>query len=205
MKKILSACAIAAAAFTAAPAFAQGYVGLGFGSSKITGVDGNIVGAGIPAGTVFSGGNTSKGLVKIYGGFQFTPNWGVELQYSDLGNRGVVATSAAGAVLVSGSYKASQYSIAGTGTLPLSAGFSLFGKLGVTSNKGNLSVNGGGVTANSTGSQSSLLAGVGVKYNITPALALRLEYEDFGKMTSGNGFGGTVRGNAYSLNLQYGF
>ncbi|MDB5964883.1 MAG: hypothetical protein JWQ72_1383 [Polaromonas sp.] len=188
------------------PASAQWYVGAGVGSSSVQGVDGTIVGAGVPAGTNFSGGNASKGLTKIYGGYQITPNWGVELQYSDLGTRNVVATSAAGAVLVTGGFKTSQYSVAGTGTLPLgSSGFSLLGKLGVTSNKANLSLNGGGVTATTNGNQSSLLAGLGVLYNFTPALAVRLEYEDFGKMTSGNGFGGTVRANAYSLNLQYKF
>ena len=102
MKKILSVCAIAAA-FVAAPAFAQGYVGLGFGSSKISGFDS----VGV------NGGNTNKGLVKVFGGFQITPNWGAELQYSDLGRRDI--TGPAG---TTGSFTSSQLSLAGTGTLP---------------------------------------------------------------------------------------
>lgn len=182
MKKILTACALAAAALTAAPAFAQGYIGGGFGSSRITGLD--------SAGT--SGGNTSKGLVKIYGGYQLTPNWGVEAQYSDLGRRDI---GFAGVNV--GSVRLSQFSLAGTGTLPLSSGFSLLGKLGVTSNRGT----GSGVI--SSGNATSALVGVGVGYSITPALSARLEYEDFGKV--GNSNNNTVRANGYSISLKYGF
>jgi OOP family OmpA-OmpF porin len=184
MKKILTACAIAAASFVAAPAFAQGYIGAGFGSSKISGFD---------TGTI-SGGNTSKGLVKIYGGYQFTPNWGLEAQYSDLGRRDVTNAGVA-----AGSFSSSQFSLAGTGTLPLSSGFSLLGKLGASANR----VNGSALigSANST----SLLIGVGAAYNITPALSVRLEYEDFGTMAKIAANGSSVRANGYSLSLKYGF
>jgi OOP family OmpA-OmpF porin len=116
-----------------------------------------------------------------------------------LGNRDVVARNAAGTPIVTGSIKASQYSIAGTGTLPLAGDFSLIGKLGVSSNRGKVSVQG----LSDSGSKSSLMAGVGVAYNLTPAVAVRLEYEDFGKM--GDGFGGSVRANAYSVSLKYAF
>lgn len=198
MKKLLTACAVAAA-FVALPASAQWYAGIGAGTSKTTGVDGPITGAGIPAGTRLTGGNSNEGMVKIYGGYQITPNWGVELQYSDLGKRDIVARNAAGAAIVGGSYKASQYSIAATGTLPLPANFSLFGKLGVSSNHGEVSVPG----ASDSGTKTSGMAGVGVAYNFTPALAVRLEYEDFGKM--GDGFGGSVRAKATSVSLKYAF
>ena len=181
MKKILSACAVAAA-FVAAPAFAQGYIGGGFGSSKLAGIDGG--------GT--TGGNTNKSQVKVYGGFQFTPTWGVEAQFSDLGKRDILNFGAP-----AGSLKASQFSIAGTGTLPLSSGFSLLGKLGVSANK----VTGSGGLPN--GSATSALIGVGVSYNITPALSARLEYEDFGTVAKFNP--PTVRANAYSISLKYAF
>ena len=181
MKKILSACAVAAA-FVAAPAFAQGYIGGGFGSSRVTGVDGGGI----------TGGNTNKSQVKVYGGFQFTPTWGVEAQFSDLGKRDILAFG-----VPAGSAKVSQFSIAGTGTLPLSSGFSLLGKLGVSANK----VTGSAGIQN--GSATSALIGVGVSYNITPALSARLEYEDFGTVakypTS------TARANAYSISLKYAF
>ncbi len=186
MKKIFTACAIAAAALTAAPAFAQGYVGFGVGSSKISGFD---------TGTI-SGGNTSKSLVKIYGGFQFTPNWGVEAQYSDLGKRDLTNAGAA-----AGSFSASQFSIAGTGTLPLTSGFSLLGKLGVSGNRIGTSSNVVVGNANSTG----VLVGIGASYSFTPALSVRVEYEDFGNMAKIANNGSTVRANGYSISLKYGF
>ena len=181
MKKILSACAVAAA-FVAAPAFAQGYIGGGFGSSKLAGIDGGGI----------TGGNTNKSQVKVYGGFQFTPNWGVEAQFSDLGKRDILFNGVA-----AGSVKVSQFSIAGTGTLPLSSGFSLLGKLGVSANRVNGS---GGIESRSA---TSALIGVGVSYNITPALSARLEYEDFGTVAKFNP--PTVRANAYSISLKYAF
>lgn len=198
MKKVFLATAIAAA-FVAMPASAQWYAGVGIGSSSASGVDGPIVGAGIPAGTRLTGGDSNKGMYKLYGGYQITPNWGVEAQYSDLGNRDVVARTAAGAQIVAGSLKLSQYSIAGTGTLPLAQNFSLFGKLGVSKNRGKVDL----VGQSSSGNKTALMAGVGVAYNITPALAVRLEYENFGK--TGEGFGGSIRTDAYSLSLKYAF
>lgn len=184
MKKILTACAFAAAALTAAPVFAQGYVGLGVGSSKISGFD---------TGTV-SGGNTNKSLIKIYGGFQFTPTWGAELQYSDLGKRDVT-----NAGLAAGSFTTSQYSIAGTGTLPLSSGFSLLGKLGVSANRIN------GTTLTGSANNTSALIGFGAAYSFSPAMSVRVEYEDFGKVGTIAGNGSTVRANGYSISLKYGF
>ena len=185
MKKIVLA-AVIGTAFAASSAFAQGYIGAGFGSSKISGID---------SGTT-SGGNASKGMTKIYGGFQFTPTWGLEAQYSDLGSRNV--TDAGVAV---GSFRTSQLSIAGTGTLPLNSNFSLLGKLGVSANRVNASTAIGSVR-----NASSVLIGVGVSYNITPALSARLEYEDFGKIGTLTGPPDiTARANGYSLSLKYKF
>lgn len=184
MKKILTACAVAAAALTAAPVFAQGYVGLGVGSSRVSGFDNGTI----------TGGNTSKSQVKVFGGFQFTPNWGAELQYSDLGKRDV-----SNAGVPAGSFSTSQFSIAGTGTLPLSSGFSLLGKLGVSANR----INGSALVGNSN--STSALIGFGVSYSFTPALSLRAEYEDFGKVATVAATGSTVRTNAYSISLKYGF
>ncbi len=184
MKKILTACAVAAAALVSVPAFAQGYVGLGVGSSKLSGVDNGTV----------TGGNTNKSQAKIFGGFQFTPNWGAELQYSGLGKRDITVAGAA-----VGSFTTSQYSIAGTGTLPLSSGFSLLGKLGVSANRASGSVLSADLKT------TSAMIGIGAAYSITPALSVRVEYEDFGKVGNNPGTGGAIRANAYSISLKYGF
>jgi OmpA-OmpF porin, OOP family len=198
MKKVFLAGAIAAA-FVAMPASAQWYVGGGVGSSKFSGADG--VTPTTPPLTL-TGADSSKASVKIYGGYQFTPNWGVEAQYSDLGNRDLTVRNGAGVVLATGSLKASQFSIAGTGTLPLSNNFSLFGKLGISNNHGKVSA--AGIT--DRGSKTSPMIGVGVAYNFTPKLSARFEYEDFGKFSNdGGATGGSIRGDNFGISLKYAF
>ena len=182
MKKIVSAAAIAAL-LVATPVFAQGYVGAGFGTSSASGFD---------FGTI-TGGNASKGMVKIYGGYNYTPNWGVEAQYSDFGKREIFA----GAANV-GSYKASQISLVGTGTLPLTSGFSILGKLGASANRAN-----GSNAVVGSDNATSLMLGVGAAYSFTPTLSMRAEFEDFGKIAKAGGR--EVRASAYSLSLKYGF
>ena len=182
MKKILSLCVIAAC--VASPAFAQGYIGLGLGTS-------NSSGFGVAG---FNGGSASKGLTKLYGGYQFTPNLGIEGQYADLGRRDIVTL----ANLPFGSYAPSQFSIAGTGTLPLTSGFSLLGKIGISANKVS------GTVGIGNGSVTSPLVGLGIAYNLTSALSVRLEYEDFGKFANGNA-GSSARLNGYSIGLKYAF
>jgi OmpA-OmpF porin, OOP family len=182
MKKVVLAAAVVAA-FLSAPVFAQGYVGVGVGSST---------GSGFDQGKI-TGGNTSKGQVKVYGGYQFTTMLGLEAQYSDLGKRDV-----ANAGVNVGSYNTNQFSVAGTGTYPLNASFSLLGKLGVSANKAN-----GSNTTVGSASATSLMFGIGAAYKITPAVSVRVEYEDFGKI--GNAGTQTVKANAYSVSLKYSF
>ena len=51
-----------------------------------------------------------------------------------------------------------------------------------------------------------MLIGVGVSYSITPKMAVRLEYEDFGKFSKDGGVnGGAIRANNVSIGLQYAF
>ena len=188
MKKLLVVAALAST-FMATSAFAQGYIGFGLGSSNSRGANSS-VGA-----VTVTGADSSKGSAKIYGGFQFTPNWGLEAQYTDLGNRSYTVNNAG--VITTGNARSSQYSLAGTGTLPIAQSFALIGKLGVSANRANFS---------GSNNKTSLMAGVGVSYSITPRLAVRLEYEDFGKFSDGNGLGGgSIRATNTSLNLQYAF
>ena len=186
MKKLLSACAVAAA-FVAAPAFAQGYVGIGAGSSKVSGTDLTTFGVN------YTGVNSSKSILKLFGGYQFTPNWGVEAQFSDLGKRTEIGTQN-GVVISAASAGFKQYGVAAIGTLPLSNEFSVFGKLGVSANK-----------VDTLSGVTSALVGVGVSYKFTANLSARLEYEDFGKLAQLNNGGGTAKGSAYSVGLKYSF
>ena len=139
---------------------AQAYVGAGLGAART---------------------DSSETSMKLYGGMQVTPNWGVELAYTDLGRyRGANIDS---------------WSLAGTGTLPLGSGWSLMGKLGAASNRPKF----GG-----SSNHSDVFMGVGIQYAIAKNVGMRLEYEDFGKLSDTNNAGNS-RGNNLGLSLQYSF
>ena len=125
--------------------------------------------------------DTNETSWKLYGGFQFNPTWGLELGYTDLG-----------------SYRGSDiesWSLAGTGTLPLGERWSLLGKLGAAWNRPNFA---------GASNRTDLLVGVGVGYRITRNLGLRLEYEDFGKLSNVS-TGNNSRGSNLGLGLKYAF
>ena len=199
MKKILTALAIGAA-FAATPASAQWYVGAGVGTAKGTG-------SGTAGAAQYSANSSRQTSGKIYGGYQFTQNWGIEAQYTDLGRYNYTLTS--GAASDTGSAKAKQWGIAGTGTLPLSNNFYLMAKLGLSANRVSLtptSVTSGGVTTTvgGNGSKTDLLAGIGAGYNFDKNIGLRVEYENFGKMANITN-GGTIKGDNFSVSLRYSF
>ena len=182
-------------AVMAAPVFAQGYIGVGVGSSTASGIN-QTAGA-----LAITGGDGSKTSVKIFGGFKFTPNWGIEAQYSDLGNRDFVISN--GNVQINtGSVKASQFSLAGIGMLPLASNFSVFGKIGASNNSGKASLRTPVRNFVGEDSKTDLMIGFGITYAIAPQIAVRAEYEDFGKF---NSRGNSVRGNNFSVGLQYSF
>lgn len=201
---------IAAGVLTAiisVPASAQWYAGAGVGSSNATGLNGS--GAVTATTNVTISGGTRATSWKLYGGYQFTPNWGVEAQYTDLGKRSATATFS-GAVVGSAGLNASvsQWGIAGTGTMPLSNNFYLLGKLGVSRNEiANVTATVGGVTYSGSGtSKTDLLAGLGVGYNFNKNVGVRFEYENFGKFSSNGGVGGSaIKGDNWGISLKYAF
>lgn len=118
---------------------------------------------------------------KLYGGYQFNPTWGAEFGYNDLGQYGGADVEA--------------WTLAGTGTMPLNQQWSLLGKLGVASNRPQYA---------GAGDRTDLYVGLGVGYSLSRNLGLRLEYEDFGKLSK-NGLGPNSRGNNTSLSMKYMF
>lgn len=159
MKSLLIAAAFSAA-LVAGPASAEMYLGAGVGAAKT---------------------DRNETSWKLYGGFQASPIWGLELGYTDLGN-------------YRGSSVASR-SLAVTGTLPLNERWSLLGKLGATSNRSDFA---------GASNHTDLLAGLGVGYSMTKNVGVRLEYEDFGKLSKA-GTGSDSRGRNLGLSVQYGF
>ena len=99
---------------------------------------------------------------KIYGGYQFTPNFGLEAGYARLGKFGTDA----------GDVKGDGYYLDGVGTLPLGNNFSLLGRLGAFRGK---------LKSDLAGSDSgtSYKVGAGVQYDFDKNLGLRGEWERY--------------------------
>jgi len=202
MKKILlaglSAFALTTSIGVNAQTSNQYYAGFGVGSSKSYGINGDSGGVSVT-------GDSSKTSVKAFVGYQFTPNWGIEGQYSDLGNRTVTLT--AGALNGSIGARSDQWSIAGTGTMPLSNGFALSGKLGVSRNHttGGTVCLGAACTTVGASNKTDLLAGVGLSYSFSKQWAVRGEYEHFGKFSNNGGNGGSIKADNWAVSLVHSF
>jgi OOP family OmpA-OmpF porin len=198
---------IGAGAALASGAYAQGYVGVGVGQGN----------ASLPSvnttfmGYTFTGASdkSSDTAYKIYGGYQFTPNWGVEVGYNDLGNK-YSFTGALAGTPYNGTYKMDNVYVAATGTLPLQGGFSLLGKLGVSANKASGGVCVGSI-CESLGSdnKTDVMVGIGAQYKFMNNWAARLEYENYGKVTGddvyGTGSSGALKADAWNVSVNYAF
>lgn len=195
MKALILVSALAASGMTM-PAAAQWYAGGGLGVAN-----GSLGGS---SGALALAARDSRSTsFKLLGGYQFTPNWGLEMQFADLGRFGYSACS--GAVCGSGSAALRQWSMAAVGSLPLSNNYYLMAKLGATRNQvrsGDFCA-GAVCAAGAGGSRSDLISGIGLGYNFSPRVSLRLEYENFGKLVAGNGF--AARGDNWAATLRYSF
>ncbi|MDO8351270.1 MAG: outer membrane beta-barrel protein [Gallionella sp.] len=135
------------------------------------------VGAGIGASRTDSHNTASK----IFAGFQSNENFGVQVAYNNFGGyRGATATA---------------WSVAAVGTIPLDSNWDISGKLGATENR---------TTLPGAGRHSDILWGLGVGYNFNKNIAVRFEYEDFGKLPTDNA-GNRWKATNWGLNAKYSF
>jgi OOP family OmpA-OmpF porin len=188
MKKIMLAALLSAAAAIPASAQAQqAYIGLNVGQAS-HGVD--------DEGLAVISRSERKTAFKLYGGYQFTKNWGVELGYADFGKARNVYNVGAPLTL---EYQSTAVYLAGTGTVPLNEQFALFAKLGISSGRTSGTLSFAGTNLQASGRKSSLMGGIGASYNLTKNAAIALEYEDFGKLD------GDSKVNMWSVGLRYKF
>lgn len=163
-KKIAVAAALVIASSSAlaqqAPKF---YVGADVTSTKVDDFDGKETGYG------------------AFVGYKFNPNVAVEAGFRRLADGKVSYYDSYYDVDVQEKAKLDQTSISVIGTLPLSSGFSLFGRLGynhikakytATASSGNFSA-----SESDSDSESKVLYGAGLSYDFTPAISARLEVQ----------------------------
>lgn len=116
---------------------------------------------------------------KVFGGYQATPNVGVEAGYTQFHNAYDYHSN--------GSY------VAGTYTVPLGERFSAVGKLGVQHSERTNAYR-------QTDRDNGLYGGVGLQYALNNKLAVTADYERYGKDKSSG-----AKADAYTVGLKYGF
>ncbi len=112
---------------------------------------------------------------KVLVGYQFNPNLAIEGAFQNLGK---YTFSAAGSSAV---LKNQGVSVAAVGFLPVATDFSLIGKAGIVMSRFKGSASAPGFSLTDSETKSSLMLGFGAEYNLTSAVAIRGEYEYFGK------------------------
>jgi OmpA-OmpF porin, OOP family len=142
-----------------------------------------------------------------FGGYRFTRNWGVELGYADLGRNSSLAEPWLAGTAHIGS-QPSAWTLAGTGVLPLGNAFSLRGRLGLSVLTPDASASSAGgalastlqsvaIGAGSPRYRPGVLWGFGGQYDVNGSFGLRLDYNNFGRLSEELG---GARSDLWSIN-----
>lgn len=167
MKRVIFATLISIAAAFSATAMAQGYIGVAAGQSDFK-VD--------CSGTSSCDTNDTGG--KVYGGFMYTPNFGVEISYFDLGKAKAAGTDP-DLGIYSGSVKTDGFGLFAVALAPID-NFSVFAKLGIASTKTKIDVSSSLLGSDSESKRQTDFAwGLGAGYEFTKNFGARLEFERF--------------------------
>lgn len=172
IRKVLVASGLALSGLLAATqASAQAFIGGSIGQSD---VDESITTGLITSGVV-DGKDTG---FKVFGGYMFNRNIGVEAAYVDLGE--VSYSGRFGAALVTGGkVEVTGFNIAALGSFPINEQFSVFGKIGLFIWDVEASDVTGGVPFSAKNDGTDISFGLGVGYNFTRNLGVRAEWERF--------------------------
>ena len=163
LKQIIFACVAIMLFAVAGTAAAQGYIGAGAGLTTMDLCD-DLGGIGLT-----SCDDKDTGM-KIFGGFKFNQNLGLEASWVDLGE--VSATGPGGTA----TGEVDGFGLAVMGMIPLNEKFGLFGKVGAYMWDSTVSAPGfGSVSDDGT----DIMFGAGVNWNLTTHFGLRAEWERF--------------------------
>lgn len=183
------------------------YVGGNLGQSAATiddaRITSNLMGQGLATRSISD--RDRDTAYKIYGGYQFTPNFALEGGYFDLGKFGYTATTSPTGTLT-GDIKLKGLNLDAVGTLPITEKFSAFGRVGVNYAEATDAFAGTGAVSilnpapNKRDTNYKL--GVGLQYAFTESLALRTEIERY-RVNDAIGNNGHV--DVFSVGLVYRF
>lgn len=160
------------------------YGGANIGPTRATiddaGIARNLLSGGLSASSIT---NTSRDTgYKVFGGYQFNKNFALEGGYFDLGKFGFEANTAPPGTLT-GEIKLRGVNLDAVGILPLTDQFSLFGRVGANYAEARDTFTGTGAVGvpnpNPSQREWNPKIGLGMQYQLTPALALRAEVERY--------------------------
>ncbi|MCS0632705.1 porin family protein [Telluria mixta] len=191
MKKLIVALIATSAAIGAAQAQTtqtqpRAYVGVGIATADH--VNSSVGGLT----NVDSDGYKASG--KIFGGYEFDQNWGVEAGYTDFRNSDFNYT--ANGVNGSGRTKGNSYYVAGKYNYPVNDQFAVYGKLGLQHSERKLE----SAALNLKDTDTGAYGAVGVQYNLNQQVALTAEYERYGKSKAIG-----AKADAWTVGARYSF
>lgn len=176
---LLAASALAFSPVAEAQSSGQWYAGVGVGQSKAKDVCSFV--SGVPC-------DDTDTATKIFGGYMFNQNLGVELAYADLGKATLGITG------LSAEWKGTSWDILAVGIIPINPQFSFLGKIGVANwnvdANYDLSLLSMG-TGSESASGSDITYALGVQYDFTNQLGLRGEWQHYSNVGDDNTTGQT--------------
>lgn len=134
---------------------------------------------------------------KVYGGYNFTQNFGIEGGVADLRE---AEKSGNGARVSS---KARSLYVAATGTLPLNEQFALIGKVGAAYSHVKVRGSMPGYSVGGSDDQASPYASVGAAFVLNKNISFVAEYEYFGKIAKDGD--ANIKANLVSAGVRYSF
>jgi OmpA-OmpF porin, OOP family len=197
------------AGLAATSAHAQFYFGASAGQSK-AGLNGGDISSqlldlGFSSPSVSLSDKTTSYGLKL--GYQFGQYVGVEGNYTDLGKFSYQANVTPAGSL-NAELKAKGYGLDLVGSLPIFDKFSLLGRAGVQRMKTDGIFSGSGsIDLSTSGASQTSTAGkigLGVQYDLSKNLGLRLEVERFRKL-GGNALGSAFDADNYSIGILFKF
>jgi len=173
INKVIVASALAlSGVLAAAQASAQAFVGGSIGQSDI----GDEITSGlIDANQSVDGKDTAW---KIFGGYMFNRNFGLEAAYVNLGEVSYSGTFG-GAPVTGGKVEVNGFNVAALGSYPVTEQFSVFGKVGLFIWEADASDTTGGLPFSAKDDGTDISFGLGVGYSFTGNLGVRAEWERF--------------------------
>ncbi len=134
---------------------------------------------------------------KLYGGYNYTQDFGVEIGFADLRE---AEKSGNGARIAS---EPKSIYLAATGTLPLNEQFALFGKVGVATTHVKVTGSAPGFSASGSDNRTSPYIGVGASFALNKNVSFVAEYENFGKIAKDGG--SHIKADFVSAGVRYAF